>query len=117
MPLLQWNEVDFIACLEVEPTIDEHQVCYTFLACREGVDLRLAVWQYESVVQISIALASLAQPLIDLVVFVRESAVWRQDGGSEWLELRDCVLAGSRFSYIEMGDVFDQRRHPPSLHV
>lgn len=112
MPLLQWNEYDFIGCLEVEPTVDEYQVSHTFDVSRNGVVLRLTVWQYESVVELLLAMESRAQPLIELVLFVRGGAVAQADDSQEWLELRDCILAASRFSYLEMGDVFDRTRYP-----
>lgn len=117
MPQLEWNEYDFIGCLEVEPTVDEDRVCHGFHVRRDDVILRLTVRQYESVVGVSLALESCPQPLIELVAFVRNGAVAQRDGSNEWLELRDCILAASRFSYIEMGDVFDRRRYPYGQQV
>jgi hypothetical protein len=117
MPLLQWNEYDFIGCLEVEPKVDEDQVWHEFEVRRDGVVLQLIVRQYESVVQISLAIEPGAKPLIELAVFVRDGVVTDADGTNEWVELRDCILAGSRFSYIEMGDVFDRRRYPHGHQV
>jgi hypothetical protein len=117
MPLLHWNANDFIGCLEVEPTVDEDLVWHEFAVRRNGVSLNITVRQYESVVHIALAVESWAQPLIELAVFVRDVAIARSEGNDEWLELRDCVLAGSRFSYIEMGDVFDRSQYPSGQHV
>src|SRR5262245_57190714 len=117
MPFLHWDEYDFIGCLEVEPTVDEDLVWHEFMVRRNGVTLQLTVRQYESVIHIVLAFESAEEPLIELVVFVRDAAVVQSEGNKEWLELRDCVLAGSRFSSVEMGDVFDRRCYPQSHHV
>jgi hypothetical protein len=114
---LQWNEYDFIGCLAVEPVVEEDQDSHEFAVHAAGVVLRLTVWQYESVVQISLCLESSPRPLIEVVVFVRDCAIARERADDEWLELRDCILAGSRFSYIQMGNVFDRRRYPYGYQV
>ena len=112
MPLLRWNEYDLIGCLEVEPVVDEDQVAHAFEVHQRGVVLRVTIRQYESVVQLALAREAGGRPLIELAVFVRGGVVAQDTGAVAWVELRDCVLAGSRFSYIEMGDVFDRRRYP-----
>jgi hypothetical protein len=117
MPQLQWNEYEFIGCLEVEPTVGDDQVWHEFVIRRNAVVLCLTVRQYESVVQLTLSAEPNEHPLIELAVFVRECAVARGDGNDEWLELRDCILAGSRFSYMDMGDVFDRRRYPGGHHI
>ena len=117
MSMLEWSESDFLACLEVEPVVEENQISHTFEVRRGGVILRLSVWQYESVIHISLAVEPGTQPLIELAAFFRERAAGCKVGGQEFLEPRDCILAASRFSYLEMGDVFDRRRYPHSHRI
>ena len=112
MPLLRWDEYEFIEFLEVEPAIAEDEVQHEFEVRRDGVCARLTVWQYESVAQISLGLDSALLPLIELALFVRERVAVQQYQGQEWLEFRDCVLAVTRYSYQEMGDIFDRKRYP-----
>ena len=117
MPVLHWNEYDFIGCLEVEPTADEHAVWHKFEVHRGDVTLLLTVHQYESVVEISLGTDAGPKPLIELAFYVRDGVVAHQDCDSEWLEIRDCILAGSRFSYLDMGDPFDRQRYPHGHRV
>src|SRR5262245_37239902 len=105
MPLLQWIPHEFIGCLEVLPTIAEYEVEYEFEVNRGGATLRLSIWQYESVIHLALGIESADHPLIELTLYVRGATVWHQEGSNEYLKLMDCVLAGSRFSYIEMGNV------------
>jgi hypothetical protein len=112
MPLLQWDAVDLIEYLEVEPVNTEDEVQHAFEVRRDGVCLRLTIWQYESVAQIALGLESAPLPLIELALFVREKVSVQRYQGQEWLEFRDCVLTNSRFAYLEMGNVFDRVRYP-----
>lgn len=117
MPELDWKEHEFIQVLSVLPTTDEYGVQYVFDTSKDGVRLILAVWPYESVVGISLHSASAPEPIADFVAFVRGPARLQETRESEWIELRDAVIAPSRFSYLELGDPFDRRRFPAGFPV
>jgi hypothetical protein len=112
MPILNWNEYDFIEVLAVMPAIEEYGIYHQFRRISSPLALSLTVYSYESVVCVSLSLESAGPPVTQFDVFVRDRIVRESTHDAEWLELRDVVIAPSRFSYIEMGDLFDRRRYP-----
>ena len=54
MPQLEWDETDFIRCLEVIPETDDNSAEYIYKIEQDALVLTVAVWQYESVVSVSL---------------------------------------------------------------
>ncbi len=71
MPQLNWNEYEFIECLEVLPAV-EYSVQHRFVVQRGGIELVVTVWQLESIVQLSLREADQQLPLIEFVLVVRD---------------------------------------------
>jgi hypothetical protein len=111
MPQLDWKEHEFIQVLSALP-INTDDVKYVFEVTKDGARLIVTVWPCESVIGISVGAASLPNPLVTFAVFVRGKALLQEYKGELWLELRDCVVAPSRFSYLELGDPFDRGAFP-----
>jgi hypothetical protein len=111
MPELDWKEHEFIQVLGVLPT-NTGDVKYVFDVVKDGARLIVTVWPCESVIGISLGTASLPNPLVTFAVFVRSAALLQEREGEWWLELRDCMVAPSRFSYLELGDPFDRGAFP-----
>jgi len=111
MPLLDWKDYEFIQVLSVVPT-NEEGARYTFEVVKGGAKLTLIVWPYESVVGVCVGTDSLPDPLTTFAVFVRGKALLQEYKDECWLELRDCVVAPSRFSYLDWGDPFDRVSFP-----
>lgn len=112
MPLLEWNEYDFIEVLAVMPTVEEYGVYHEFRRITPPLALKLTVYPYESVVCITVTLEGGGWPVVQFDAYVRERVVRESTQDAEWLELRDVIVAPSRFSYIEIGDPFDRTRYP-----
>ena len=54
MPQLEWDEADVVGFLEVIPEVEEYEVSHVFLVERDGVSLKLEIWQLESVAQLTL---------------------------------------------------------------
>lgn len=111
MPDLDWNPIDLITFLGVEPEVAEWQSHYRFALARNGLCLVLNLWPHESVFQIQLRQEQAEDRLMDFAIFVR-GAVRYEQGDREILLLRDCAFAPSRFSYLEMGNLWDPSRYP-----
>ena len=55
MPQLDWDETDFLRCLEVAPVAEEPGTQHEYTVAKGGLVLRVNVWQYESVIALSVA--------------------------------------------------------------
>jgi hypothetical protein len=117
MPQLNWSEYEFVEVLSVLPTVEDYQACYTFDVTAADIRLILTVRPYESVIHITLGSTALPETLFECAAFVRDKAVRQEYKGQEWLELRDCVMEPSRFSYLEMGNPFDRERFPYAQHI
>lgn len=107
MPELQWDELDFLECLEVVPQVEEYGISYSYEVHRDSLRLLVTVWPMESAVQWTLWQASIETPLLDFALFVRGAVRHINDKRGEYLEFQDCVVAPNRFWQIEAGDVFD----------
>jgi hypothetical protein len=112
MPLLDWNEYEFIEVLAVMPTVEEYGTHHRYHRVTPPLALTLTVYPYESVVCISLTLENGGLPVMQFAAYVRERIARESTRDDEWLELRDVIVAPNRFSYIEMGDPFDRTRYP-----
>lgn len=117
MPELVWNAVDFMECLEVFPEVGEFEVEHVYIVPRKGLVLAVTVWRMESVVRLSIRESESSEPVIEFALFVRDAVHYIKDKRGEFLEFRDCIVAPSRFSYLEMGDMFDKAQFKKGLTI
>ena len=117
MPQLQWDELDFIECLDVIPEVEDYQVSHSFKVIQERLTLALKVWQYESVVHFALYDSETGRLVTEFALFVRGSVSHEKSQRAEYLMLRDCIVAPSRFYYINVGDVFNVDRWPFGLTV
>ncbi len=120
MPQLEWDETDFLECFEVEPEAADHDVSHTYDMNANGLRLLVTVWQYESVVQVSLYRREHEDAAITtLACFVRGNARYVNDKRGMYIELANCVIGPSRFWYQETGDLFDQESfaHGVDVHL
>ena len=110
MPDLKWIETDFMECLKVIPEVEDYEVERVYKVEKNGLILAVTVWQYESVVCISLRQQENTAPLTEFALFVREAIQYIHDKRGEYLEFRDCIIAPSRFSYLEMGNMLDRTK-------
>jgi hypothetical protein len=115
MPQLDWDETDFLECLEVVPSIGDYEIKHTYEVNKNGLALTLIVKQLESLVQIALCQQDIDRPLIDLVLFVRGRVRYVNDKWGRYLEFGDSIIAPDR-SYRTLG-VFDKTKFPHGVTI
>jgi len=101
MPMLNWNEHEFIECLEVLPVELYDGAGHRFVTRRNGLELTLVVWKYDSVIEISIRQTEYDVPLIQFVLVVRGGVHFKRNTPpeAEYLLFRDVFVAPREGSY------------------
>ncbi len=118
MPELQWTELDFIECLEVVPEVGEYKERYLWNVVQDRLTLSIAMWPWESVLELSLLDAAASSPIVEFAVVVRGSIERKEPYGRfEHLRLHDCIIVPSRFYALEVGDVFDRAEFPYGLTI
>ena len=100
MPQLKWNETEFVECLEVVPEVADHQMRHLFTITKHGLTLGITVWQLESMVLLTLQREGSGLFITQFALAVRGSASLHREKNGDYLELTDCVVCPSRFSYI-----------------
>lgn len=85
-PELAWNETDFLACLEVEPTIDDYESGYHYAVVNDGLRLGLSAFQYSSDIYITIYRDGVERPVIDSAISSCSGTSYINDSSGEFLE-------------------------------
>ena len=83
--MTEWDPVDILTCLEVEPEVDEDATWYGYSLSRDGLVVTLNVWPYDSDVWITIRLADQQEPLVDLRMEGCRALRYRREGEREEL--------------------------------
>ena len=117
MPQLQWDELDFIECLDVVPVVEDYQISHTFNVVQDKLILALKVWQYESAIHITLYDSVTGRLVTEFALFVRGRVSHEKFQRAENLTLRDCILAPSRSYNVNVGDVFDTGKWPFGLTI
>jgi hypothetical protein len=107
MPELDWDETDFIACLEVLPVIDEWEENPYFKVRRNGIVLNLLVRQYESTVVLSLTPEGQENALISFSLVVRGGVSYVKDKRGEYLKFSNCVVVRNGFLF-QLPDVYNR---------
>lgn len=117
MPQLDWDETDFMECLEVIPTVEDYEVKHVYEVNKDGLSLLVCVWQLESVVGLSLRQHDGDELLTEFALFVRGAVRYVNDKRGEYLEFSDVVVAPNRFSFS--GSAFDKTRlsHGLVIHL
>jgi|SRR5579884_112708 len=110
MPELQWDERDFLECLETVPDGKEYGVSYSYDLTRAGHRLLVTVWPFESIVQLTLWSEKMETPLIEFSLFVRGAVRHVNYRRGEYLEFQDSIVAPDRFWHMKAGDMFNQDR-------
>lgn len=66
MHMMQWNETDLMACLEVVPTIEDNSLYHEFSVQQNDLELSILVYQYEGEVVIRLFREGLTNALFEL---------------------------------------------------
>jgi hypothetical protein len=114
MPELDWDETDFIACLEVLPVLDEYEEYPYFEVRKNGMILGLSVRHYKGIVVMSLTPEGQESPLISFSLVVRGKVRYIKDKRGEHLEFNDCVVVRNSFLF-ELPDVYNRDVMPGYL--
>lgn len=114
MPYLQWDELDFLECLEVVPE-EEDGISYTYDVQRGDFRLLVTVWSLESVIECTLWQKEVEASLFDFALFVRGRVRHINDKRGEYLEFQDSIVVPDRFWYVEAGDLFSPERFALSV--
>jgi hypothetical protein len=117
MPQLNWDELDFLEYLEVDAIVDEYSTSHKYEVEQNDLRLLVTVWQYESVIQLSLFRAPTNVTILSFACFLRGNARYVNDKRGKYLELIDCVIAPTRFWYQCAGDLFDHKKFPHGLTI
>lgn len=117
MTQLEWNDVDFLDFFEVEPTAVDDDVCFSYEIERHGLRLLFTLWQYESVIQISVFRCESDHEVFELLFYVRKDARFIKDKRGRYLEIADCVIKPKTSWFIQGADPFDAEQFPFGVTV
>ena len=95
--MLVWDEVEFIECLEVVPTVGEYDVSHHFLVRKDGLSLELTVFQYDGDVLISVYKDGIELPILDMKITDCSGVRRVNDKRREYLEFAPSKCFGSRY--------------------
>ena len=85
--MLKWDPTDLLICLKVEPRTDVHGIDHYYEVVKDGLRLRITVFQYEGDVYFSLSRDTPdAKPLIDLKINQCPAIELVERGGDEWLD-------------------------------
>lgn len=118
MPELKWDETDFLECLEVIPQIEEYGTEHYYEVKKNGLILAVSVWQYESVIALSLLQEAGRIPITSFALVVRDRVRYIHDKRGEYLEFNDCVVVSNRFFGQETRkDIFDKTKFSDNLRL
>jgi hypothetical protein len=105
MPTLKWDETDFLECLEVAPEVEQHEVCHTYQVIRAGIGLKLQLWQYESILELTLTNEKDENVITSYAIMVKGEIKLKTFSGRDFLVLTNCLVLPNRFSYLDLGGI------------
>jgi hypothetical protein len=117
MPELKWNQYDFIECLGVLPEVEEYETNHFFKLEKDGLILEMTIWQYESLIAVSLIQKEAEKPFLTFFFVVRDEIKFRNDKESSYLEFIDSVIVPLRFYHLSQGDVFNKANYPTDISI
>jgi hypothetical protein len=109
LPQLDWDETDFMICLEAVPEVKEYGVQHLYRVEKHGIALVVIVRQLESLVWLSLRQVDSVAPLIEFDLYVRGGVKYVNDKRGEYLELSDCLLTPTRCTSFWSEGEFEKR--------
>lgn len=104
MKSLDWDQTDFVECLEVLPERDESGPGIFFKVIRNNLFLQVIVWEDESFVSLSLFRDGNEEPIVDIHIAVFDKVVLRKEAWGEFLELRETFVLPSNY-YPDINDI------------
>jgi hypothetical protein len=79
--------------------------------------LLFTLWQLESVIQASLFRGKSDNALFTFAAYVKGEVRFINDVRGRYIDFENCIIAPSRFWYIQAGNPFDQQRFPISVTI
>lgn len=97
MPLLKWDETEVLACLEVDPEIDEDGISHSYHVCRGTIHLHLTIFQYDSSVHVTVKSEDQDNPIIDFKLMSCAGIQYHKEAYSEYLLFAPSDVVGEYY--------------------
>lgn len=94
MPVLEWDPVDVMACLEVEPWTEEYETEYRYQLEKDGLRLDLSVRPFGSSVEIVVHREGIERPLFSFRIMDSSGVHYVNDQRGEYLEFGPSQVIG-----------------------
>ncbi|RYG58422.1 hypothetical protein EON80_27120 [bacterium] len=101
MSHLKWDEIDFLDCLEVFPTIDKYEMEHLYEVRKGELILSVKVEQYDSRVVLSLRQVCDVEPAIVYSFYVRDGVEYVKDRRGIYLEFQGCFYTTYLSPYFE----------------
>jgi len=95
--MLTWGPTDFLECLGVLPTEEEHGISHSYSLAKDGMRLELSVYQYDGDIYLTLWRDGVESPVVDVRLFKCDAARWVHDQRGNYLEFGAGRLFGGRF--------------------
>ena len=102
--MLQWDELDFLECLEVEPEIDKYGFGYIYRVSKDDLELIVDVQPLESYVRVEIRHSESKKSVLEVCLFVSGKVRYINDKRGEYLEFAGCLMVPQVHSGREVID-------------
>lgn len=107
---LQWDELDFLECLEVAPVFQEENCSYAYDVRRNEFRLLVVVLLESDAIRFTLRHEQCETPIIAFVLFVRGKIAKINDKRGEFLIFPDSVFAPDEEWHSEATELMKLRR-------
>jgi hypothetical protein len=94
---MNWEPTDFMACLGVEPVVEENEISFSYQVTKDGLRLELIVFQYDGDIYITVYRDGLDSPVVDCRLVDCDAARRVSDQRGEYLEFAPGALFNDRY--------------------
>ncbi len=115
--MLKWDPVDVMTCLEAEPVVTEYAVSHTYTVARDGMQLRLTVFQHIGDVHVSVFRDGVGPPVVECRLLECDACRRVTDKRGEFLEFAAGRLFGDRYDGDSVIPYGVRIRVTPSIQV
>lgn len=114
---LIWKEFEVIECLGVLPKTDEFETSHYFKVEKNGLILEISIWQYESLIAVSIYQLKNSNPFLTFWFVVRDKIRYINDKRGSFLEFSDFLIVKNRAYYLEENKLFEELNSSTKLNL
>lgn len=98
MPQLDWDESDFISCLQVLPEVADYETSHLFRIEKNGLRLELRIKQFESNIFIRLYQDGADKPVVAFKIIDCGGTRYVNDKRGEYLEFAPSRLSDNSYS-------------------